>query len=176
MRIRFAEDMSTRTMPSTSQLLTPIAAGAAVLLAAASLTGCSQLLDSLHKVHQESYTSYAEAAEGWVGVDIPSWIPEDATELRLHRPRVVRARDLHRDRVPFFAELGHDRRERAIEPEREDEIALRRLRRHSASWREGRVEVARGGETEARGLGDGERGRRMDRRELGHAENAKARR
>lgn len=68
-------------MPSTSQLLTPIAAGAAVLLAAASLTGCSQLLDSLHKVHQESYTSYAEAAEGWVGVDIPSWIPEDATEL-----------------------------------------------------------------------------------------------
>lgn len=73
--------MSNRTMPSTSQLLTPIAAGAAVLLAAASLTGCSQLLDSLHQVHQESFASYGDAAEGWVGVDIPSWIPDDATEL-----------------------------------------------------------------------------------------------
>ncbi|MGN6271965.1 MAG: hypothetical protein ACTHMQ_02625 [Protaetiibacter sp.] len=74
--------MSNRTMPSTSQLLTPIVAGAAVLLAAASLTGCSQLLDSLHKVHQESFPSYSEAADAWVGVDIPSWIPDDATELR----------------------------------------------------------------------------------------------
>lgn len=73
--------MSNRTLPSTSQLLTPIAAGAAVLLAASALTGCAQLLDSLHQVHQESFTSYREAADGWVGVDIPSWIPDDASEL-----------------------------------------------------------------------------------------------
>lgn len=73
--------MSNRTMPSTSQLLTPIAAGAAVLLATASLAGCSQLLDEVHQVHQESFTSYSEASDGWVGVDIPPWIPGDATEL-----------------------------------------------------------------------------------------------
>jgi hypothetical protein len=73
--------MSNRTLPSTTQLLTPIIAGAAVVLAAATLTGCSQLLDSLHKVHQESFASYREASSGWVGVDIPSWVPGDATEL-----------------------------------------------------------------------------------------------
>jgi hypothetical protein len=52
-----------------------------VILAAASLSGCSQLLNDLHKVHEESYASYAEAADGWVGVDIPAWIPDDATAL-----------------------------------------------------------------------------------------------
>jgi hypothetical protein len=73
--------MSHRALPSTPQLLTPLAAGAAVLLAAASLTGCSQLLDELHKVHEESYSGYAEAQKGWVGVDVPAWIPDDATGL-----------------------------------------------------------------------------------------------
>src|SRR5690606_158121 len=81
MRILFAGGMSYRTMPSTGQLLTPIVAGATVLLAAAALSGCSQLLDELHRGHQESFASYSEAAEGWVGVDIPPWIPADATEL-----------------------------------------------------------------------------------------------
>lgn len=73
--------MSNRTMPSTSQLLTPIAAGATVLFITAAMSGCSQVLDGLHKVHQESFSSYSEAAEGWVGVDIPPWIPADATRL-----------------------------------------------------------------------------------------------
>lgn len=68
-------------MPSTSHLLTPVATGAVVLLATAALSGCSHMLDELHKVHQESFASYSEAADGWVGVDIPAWIPDDAIQL-----------------------------------------------------------------------------------------------
>ncbi|HLU63557.1 MAG TPA: hypothetical protein VKY66_03410 [Protaetiibacter sp.] len=76
--------MPNRSLPSTAQLLTPVAAGVAVILVAAALTGCSQLLHQLHQVHEETYASHAEAARAWVGVEIPAWIPDDATELRNH--------------------------------------------------------------------------------------------
>lgn|GEM_PF-1140516 len=73
--------MTPRTLPTTAQLVTPIVAGAAVLLAAATLTGCSALLNELRHVHEESHPSYPAAAEEWVGVPVPAWIPTDATTL-----------------------------------------------------------------------------------------------
>ncbi|AYF97455.1 hypothetical protein [Protaetiibacter intestinalis] len=73
--------MSNRTLPTTAQLLTPIVGGAAVLLLAVSLTGCAQLVNGLTHVHEESFPDYAAAADGWVGVEIPAWIPDDATGL-----------------------------------------------------------------------------------------------
>src|SRR3712207_2785195 len=54
-------------------------AGAALVLA---LTGCAQLTDLVEKRHEERFDTYAEAADGWVGVGLPGWIPEDATDLR----------------------------------------------------------------------------------------------
>ena len=73
--------MTNRPLPTSSQLLTPIAAGAAVVLLAATLTGCSQMLNELKHVHEESHTTYTHADTDWVGVDIPAWIPDDATGL-----------------------------------------------------------------------------------------------
>ena len=80
-RIRWAGGMSNRPLPTNRQLLVPIAAGAAVVLATATLNGCAQLFDELHRVHEESYASYATAEAEWVGVAIPGWIPDDATSL-----------------------------------------------------------------------------------------------
>lgn len=74
--------MSNRSLPSSAALLTPLAAGAAVVLATAALSGCSQLLNDLQHVHEESHPNYAVAAEAWTGVEIPAWIPDDATALR----------------------------------------------------------------------------------------------
>ncbi len=72
----------TRPLPSTAQLLAPVAAGAALLLLAGGLSGCSAVMDALHKVHQEQHPTYDAAERDWVGVRIPAWIPEDAVELR----------------------------------------------------------------------------------------------
>ncbi len=74
--------MSPRTVPTTAQLLAPIAAGAGILLLVGGLSGCSAIMDSLHKVHQEQFDTYEAAEAGWVGVALPSWIPDDATDLR----------------------------------------------------------------------------------------------
>lgn len=53
--------------------------GGALLIA---LTGCSQIIHTLANQHEEHFETYPAAAEGWVGVDIPTWIPDDATDLR----------------------------------------------------------------------------------------------
>lgn len=46
------------------------------------LVGCSQIADLAHRQHREEFPTYAAAEESWVGVDIPRWIPSDATDLR----------------------------------------------------------------------------------------------
>ena len=51
----------------------------AVLIA---LTGCAQISDVLSNQHREEFATYEEAVDGWVGVDIPAWIPADSTDLR----------------------------------------------------------------------------------------------
>jgi hypothetical protein len=58
-----------------------VAFGAGILLVGA-LAGCTQIDDLLSRQHREEFPTRAEAAEGWVGVDLPSWIPADATALR----------------------------------------------------------------------------------------------
>ncbi len=60
----------------------PIAALAAAALAATTLTGCTAITDTLEHVHSESFDTRADAADGWVGVPAPSWLPEDATDIR----------------------------------------------------------------------------------------------
>ena len=54
--------------------------GCGILLIA--LTGCAQLGDVLHKQHREHFDTYEHAADAWVGVDMPDWIPRDSTEIR----------------------------------------------------------------------------------------------
>jgi hypothetical protein len=54
--------------------------GAGVVLIA--LTGCVQVSDVFSKQHREDFATYEAAVDGWVGVGIPAWIPEDATDLR----------------------------------------------------------------------------------------------
>lgn len=54
------------------------AAGIALL----GLTGCAGLHSLASKQHEESFATYSAAEKGWEGVDIPSWIPDDATDLR----------------------------------------------------------------------------------------------
>ena len=56
--------------------------GAAAFAAAIALTGCTAILNSAHKVHEEHFADWSEAQDGWVGVTAPSWIPEDATDIR----------------------------------------------------------------------------------------------
>jgi hypothetical protein len=58
-----------------------VAFGAGILLLG-SLAGCSAISDVLSKQHREQFATYDEAADGWVGVGIPDWIPSDATDLR----------------------------------------------------------------------------------------------
>jgi hypothetical protein len=67
-----------RTFDSASVAATAFAAGAALLV----LTGCAQITNALEQRHEEHFETYAEAVDGWVGVDIPDWIPDDATDLR----------------------------------------------------------------------------------------------
>lgn len=74
--------MIDRTPTPTSRLLTPVIGGALLLLVTAGLSGCTALMNTLEKVHDEHFTTLAEADEGWVGVDRPSWIPDDARDLR----------------------------------------------------------------------------------------------
>jgi hypothetical protein len=54
--------------------------GAGILLI--TVTGCAQIDNLLSRQHEETFTTYAQAERDWVGVDIPHWIPDDATELR----------------------------------------------------------------------------------------------
>jgi hypothetical protein len=63
---------------SATVATTAFAAGV-VLIA---LTGCAQMSDVFSKQHREDFPTYAAAADGWVGVGIPDWIPDDATDLR----------------------------------------------------------------------------------------------
>ena len=48
------------------------------ILMLGSLAGCTAIDDLLSKEHREQFATYDEAADGWVGVDIPAWIPENA--------------------------------------------------------------------------------------------------
>lgn len=52
------------------------------ILLVGSLAGCAAIGDALGKQHREEFATFDTAAEGWVGVDIPAWIPADATDLR----------------------------------------------------------------------------------------------
>lgn len=58
-----------------------VAFGAGILLLG-SLAGCSAIGDVMSNQHREEFATYDAAAEGWVGVGIPDWIPSDATDLR----------------------------------------------------------------------------------------------
>lgn len=51
-------------------------------VALVALTGCAQISDVFSKQHREDFAGYEAAADGWVGVGIPDWIPDDATDLR----------------------------------------------------------------------------------------------
>ena len=53
--------------------------GAALLLG---LTACANIDNLVHQRHEESFTTYETAASGWVGVELPEWVPADATDLR----------------------------------------------------------------------------------------------
>ena len=55
--------------------------GVGVLLVV-TLGGCAAIGDVFSKQHRENFDTHAAAADGWVGVDIPAWIPADATDLR----------------------------------------------------------------------------------------------
>ena len=66
-----------RTEASASTALAAAVVGAAVLL----LTGCANITHVLQHEHEESFASYHVAAKDWIGVQIPAWIPDDATDL-----------------------------------------------------------------------------------------------
>ena len=61
------------------------ALAAAGLLAPAlilTLAACANPLDVAAKVHTEEFADHAAAEDGWVGVTMPAWIPEDAERIR----------------------------------------------------------------------------------------------
>ncbi|TPW72796.1 hypothetical protein [Schumannella sp. 10F1B-5-1] len=61
---------------------TALVAGLGALAAASLLlTGCTAIMNTVHKVHEESFDDHAAAAKGWVGVQTPEWIPAKATEI-----------------------------------------------------------------------------------------------
>lgn len=70
-----------RRSPTLAQLLAPPLSGLAVVALLAALSGCTTISNALHKQHEESFDDYRTAAAGWVGVDIPEWIPHDSTSL-----------------------------------------------------------------------------------------------
>jgi hypothetical protein len=71
----------TPPLPSLAQLLAPPLGGLAVLALLAGLSGCSAISNAIHKQHEESFDSFRAARSGWVGVDIPEWIPHDVTSV-----------------------------------------------------------------------------------------------
>jgi len=72
---------SPRRSQTLAQLLAPLLAGVTLLAVLASLSGCAAISNALSQQHEESFDSYRSAKAGWVGVDIPEWIPHDATAL-----------------------------------------------------------------------------------------------
>lgn len=59
-----------------------IAVGAAAIgFAVLALAGCAGIQHVLQHEHEETFATYSAAEKGWVGVDMPSWIPDDATDL-----------------------------------------------------------------------------------------------
>lgn len=69
--------------PVSPRRMTALAA--AGLLAPAlilTLAACANPLDVAAKVHTEEFADRAAAEDGWVGVTMPAWIPEDAERIR----------------------------------------------------------------------------------------------
>jgi hypothetical protein len=64
------------------RLAVALTAGGVVALATVGFLAAPTVLDALHKQHRETFGTRAEAAAGWKGVDLPAWIPDDATNLR----------------------------------------------------------------------------------------------
>ena len=62
--------------------LPTVAALAAASLAVTALAGCTSVTDTFERVHSEAFDTRAEASEGWVGVEMPSWLPDDAASIR----------------------------------------------------------------------------------------------
>jgi hypothetical protein len=59
-----------------------IALGAAAAgLSVIALTGCAAVQHLLQHEHEESFATYAEAQQDWIGVGVPAWIPADSTDL-----------------------------------------------------------------------------------------------
>lgn len=57
-------------------------ASLAAAAAAAGLTACSGISDAFERAHSESFETRADAASGWVGVAAPTWLPDDAEDIR----------------------------------------------------------------------------------------------
>lgn len=75
----------TSRFPSARTAADPVTIGVGAVLAGVlvlGITGCSGIQRLLQHEHEESFATYAEASEGWVGVAIPAWIPASATDLR----------------------------------------------------------------------------------------------
>ena len=70
--------MSKRTITSASTAAAAFTAAALLL----GLTACANIDNLLHQRHEESFETYETAASGWVGVELPEWVPTDSTELR----------------------------------------------------------------------------------------------
>jgi hypothetical protein len=73
-------------MSHTSAPLRRIASIAAAGLLAPvlvlSLAACANPMDVLAKVHSEEFADRTAAEAGWVGVEMPAWIPADAGTVR----------------------------------------------------------------------------------------------
>jgi hypothetical protein len=81
-RLDWTRGMPSQTRPLTlAQLVAPPLGALGVLVVLASLSGCAAISDALSHQHSETFDNYAAAKKGWVGVDIPSWIPEDASAI-----------------------------------------------------------------------------------------------
>lgn len=59
-----------------------IAVLATASLAMTALAGCSSITDTVERVHSESFDTRVDAAEGWIGVPMPAWLPDDASSIR----------------------------------------------------------------------------------------------
>jgi hypothetical protein len=66
-------------MPTIPRLLLPVALGAGIVLTTALLNGCSALLST----QEDHWTGYTAAKDDWPHGDIPAWIAQDATDVRL---------------------------------------------------------------------------------------------
>lgn len=70
-----------RTASVTERSASTATAAAVVGALVLTLTGCAGIQHLLQNEHEETFATYAEAEDGWVGVDIPPWIPRDASDL-----------------------------------------------------------------------------------------------